>query len=180
MAEIARIQEKLRNLLDLSRLQSVVKTRLNPNALVYDVVEMVGHEARAHGVDLQLFLDENPRDFNLDQSGIKQVLWNLLGNAIAAQDPGGVVRVRTRYVYARGEASLFILDVEDEGPGISDEVLPHIFDPFFTTKEVGKGTGLGLAVVNSIVEGHCGKIEVQNLSPRGCRFRVLIPEGEAE
>ena len=180
MAEIARIQEKLRNLLDLSRLQSVVKTRLNPNGLVHDVVEMVSHEARAHGVELQLSLDENPRDFNLDQSGIKQVLWNLLGNAIAAQDRGGVVRVRTRYVYARGEASLFILDVEDEGPGISEEVLPHIFDPFFTTKEVGKGTGLGLAVVNSIVEGHCGKIEVQNLSPRGCRFRVLIPEGETE
>jgi signal transduction histidine kinase len=131
-------------------------------------------------VDLQLFLDENPREFNLDQSGIKQVLWNLLGNAIAAQGRGGVVRVRTRYVFARGEVSLFILDVEDEGPGISEEVLPHVFDPFFTTKEVGKGTGLGLAVVNSIVEGHSGKIEVQNLSPRGCRFRVLIPEGEAE
>lgn len=180
IAEIARIQEKLRNLLDLSRLQSVVKTRLDPNSLVHDVVEMVSHEARAHGVELQLSLDENPREFNLDQSGIKQVLWNLLGNAIAVQDRGGVVRVQTRYVYARDEASLFILDVEDQGPGISEEVLPHIFDPFFTTKEVGKGTGLGLAVVNSIVEGHCGRIEVQNLSPRGCRFRVLIPEGEPE
>lgn len=180
MTEIERIQEKLRNLLDLSRLQSFVKSRLDPNELVYDVVEMISHEAHAHGVDLQLTLDDNPRECNLDQSGFKQVLWNLLGNAIAAQNEGGVVRVRTRYIDAPDGFSLFILDVEDEGPGIPGEVLPHIFDPFFTTKEVGKGTGLGLAVVNSIVEGHRGKIEVENLDPAGCRFRILIPEGETE
>jgi signal transduction histidine kinase len=67
--------------------------------------------------------------------------------------------------------------VEDEGPGIAEEIMPHIFDPFFTTKEVGKGTGLGLSVVSSIVDGHQGKIEVQNLSPKGCRFRVEFPVG---
>jgi signal transduction histidine kinase len=177
MEEINRIQIKLRNLLDLSRLQNVVKTRVDPNVLVKDIVEMAEHEARAQGVELRLSLDEKPQECCLDQSGFKQVLWNLLGNSIAAQSEGGEIRVQTRFVSTeRGEPS-FVLEVEDEGPGIAKEVMPHIFDPFFTTKEVGKGTGLGLSVVNSIVEGHQGKIEVQNLIPRGCRFRVVFPVG---
>ncbi|MCF6238302.1 MAG: ATP-binding protein [Candidatus Marinimicrobia bacterium] len=180
MEEINRIQLKLRNLLDLSRLQSFVKTRVNPNVLVRDVVAMARHEARALGVELYLSINEKHRECYLDQSGFKQVLWNLLGNAIASQDEGGVVRVQTRFVFSEeGEAS-FILEVEDEGTGIAKDVLPYIFDPFFTTKEVGKGTGLGLAVVSSIVEGHNGKIKVQNLSPMGCRFSVVFPVGEKE
>ena len=180
MEEIDRIQIKLRNFLDLSRLQNFVKTRVDPNALVRDVVEMARHEARAMGVELHLSMDENPRTCYLDPSGFKQVLWNLLGNAIASQDEGGEVRIQTRFVFSEEGESSFLLEVEDEGPGIAEDVLPYIFDPFFTTKEVGKGTGLGLAVVSSIVEGHSGKIEAQNLSPRGCRFRVVFPAGEIE
>ncbi len=177
MKEIERIQEKMRNLLDLSRLQSVVRTRVNPNLLVQDVTDMACHEARAHGIELRLSLDEKPRKIDLDQSGFKQILWNLLGNAIAAQAQEGEVRVSTEFI-SEGKATFLVLAVEDEGAGIPEDVLPHIFDPFFTTKEVGQGTGLGLAVVNSIVQGHDGKIEVQNLSPKGCRFRVLFPAGE--
>ncbi len=180
MGEIERIQLKLRNLLDLSRLQSFVKTKVNPNALVRDVVELAGHEAHARGVEVRLSIDENLPEVHIDQSGFKQVLWNLLGNAIVAQNEGGVVRVHTRFISAQGANFSFVLEVEDEGPGIPEDVLPHIFDPFFTTKEVGQGTGLGLAVVSSIVDGHSGKIEVQNLSPRGCRFRVVFPEGKEE
>lgn len=178
MGEIDRIQVKLRNFLDLSRLQNFVKSRVNPNTLVRDMVELARHEAGAQGVRLQLILAENPQSFSLDPSGFKQVLWNLVGNAIASQPAGGEVRVQTYYPLTKGEISAFVLEVEDAGPGIAAEVLPYIFDPFFTTKEVGKGTGLGLAVVSSIVEGHNGRIEVENLSPRGCRFRVIFPAGE--
>ena len=180
MEEIERVQGKVRNFLDLSRLQSFVKTRVNPNLLVQDVVEMARHEASTQGVELCMTLYENPQLCYLDQSGFKQVLWNLLGNAIASQGSGGKARVQTRFVFAEDVPVSFILEVEDEGPGIPDDVLPHIFDPFFTTKEVGKGTGLGLAVVSSIVEGHYGTIEVENLNPRGCRFRVVFPVGEEQ
>ncbi len=180
MGEIDRIQLKLRNFLDLSRLQSIVKTRVNPNTLVNDVVEMARHEARELGVELHLSLDDTLEEWSLDQSGVKQVLWNLLGNAIASQPEGGEVRITTRLVLVEEEPPSFVLEVEDEGPGIATDVLPHIFDPFFTTKEVGKGTGLGLAVVSSIVEGHNATIEVQNLKPRGCRFRIVFPAGEEE
>lgn len=181
MGEVDRIQIKLRNFLDLSRLQSFVKTWTNPNVLVEDVAEMAQHEARILGVTLKLELSEEPQECYLDPSGFKQVLWNLLGNAIASQGEGGEVRVQTHFnCYSDGGVPTFVLVVEDEGPGVADEVLPHIFDPFFTTKEVGKGTGLGLAVVSSIVEGHHGKIKVQNLVPKGCQFSVVFPVGERE
>jgi signal transduction histidine kinase len=177
MKEIDRIQDKMRNLLDLSRLQNPVRTRVDPNILVSDIVDLACHEARARGIDLRLTLAGNSREFHLDQSGLKQVLWNLLSNALAAQGRGGEIRVLTEFVSAGEEADFFVLEVEDEGPGIPDDVLPHIFDPFFTTKEVGQGTGLGLAVVNSIIQGHGGRIEVENVSAGGCRFRLLFPAG---
>ena len=180
MREIARIQEKLRNLLDLSRLQSPVKKRVRANALVREVADLACHEALARGIELRLCLEAGEGELCLDQSGFKQVLWNLLSNALAAQGPGGEVCITTRFVAAEGKVGrVFELEVQDAGPGIPKKVLPHIFDAFFTTKEVGQGTGLGLAVVSSIVQGHDGRIEVANLNPRGCRFRVRLPvEGE--
>lgn len=177
MKEIDRIQDKMRNLLDLSRLQSPVKTKVDPNLLISDIADLAGHEAQGRGIELRLQLAEPSRQIALDQSGFKQVLWNLLGNALAAQGQGGEIRVTTAFSSdERGEES-FVLEVDDQGPGIPETVLPHIFDPFFTTKEVGQGTGLGLAVVTSIVQGHGGRIEVENLSAGGCRFRLLFPVG---
>jgi signal transduction histidine kinase len=176
MGEIRRIQDKLGDLLDLSRLQGPVKTEVDPNVLVHDVTDMARHEAAVQGIEICVSLDHNPRALFVDRSGFKQVLWNLLGNAIAAQGKGGRIQVRTRTTSGTDCIPEFILEVEDEGPGIPEEVLPQIFEPFFTTKEVGQGTGLGLAVVHSIVQGHKGRIEVRNLSPEGCCFRVILPE----
>jgi len=173
--EIRRIQEKLRNLLDLSRVQSPVKSDLALDPLVREVTDLARHEAAARGISLQLTLGADGRTLRGDRSGLKQVLWNLLGNAIEAQQAGGRVAVRTGV--EDGPPASFHLEVEDDGPGIPDHVMPKIFEPFFTTKEVGQGTGLGLAVVYRIVQGHGGSIEVENCVPRGCRFRVVLPEG---
>lgn len=177
-AEIARIQQKMRNFLDLSRMQNLVKARVDPNQLVREVVDMAQHEARAKKVELILECDDEMQTLTLDPSGLKQVLWNLLGNAIASQPQGGQVRVATSWAVSAPHHQDFILQVSDQGPGVAENLLPHIFDPFFTTKEFGQGTGLGLAVVSSIVEGHNGKISVENLAPKGCCFRVIFPDGD--
>jgi signal transduction histidine kinase len=68
-----------------------------------------------------------------------------------------------------------MLEVADDGCGISEDVLPRIFDPFFTTKPVGQGTGLGLAISQRIVTNHGGRIEVESTPGRGSRFRVILP-----
>jgi signal transduction histidine kinase len=177
MAEIRRIQEKLRNLLDLSRLQSPVKGSLDLDRLVQEVTALARHEAEARGTSLRLALSAHGATLHGDRSGLKQVLWNLLGNAIDAQGAGGEVWVRTSVAWENGGPPTFALEVEDQGPGIPEHVLPKIFEPFFTTKEVGQGTGLGLAVAYRIVQSHGGRIDVENRLPRGCLFRVVLPEG---
>ncbi|MFM9881453.1 MAG: ATP-binding protein [Burkholderiales bacterium] len=106
-------------------------------------------------------------------SQINQVLLNLINNAGQAtnDDASGVITVRTGM---RGMDQVFV-DVEDNGHGIPEDVLPKIFDPFFTTKDVGKGTGLGLSIVYKIVEQHGGRISVVSKVGVGTRFTVILP-----
>ena len=109
-----------------------------------------------------------------DPQRLAQVLINLLSNARDASPPGAAIRVRT-------EASEHAVDliVEDEGSGIPKAIIDRLFEPFFTTKDPGKGTGLGLALVYSIVEEHYGQIIIDSpVDPehqRGTRIRVTLP-----
>lgn len=176
--EIQRIQTQLRNLLDLSRIQSPMKTEVNPNAIVREIAALVRFEANTRGMELTLELCPEERVILADGAGVKQVVWNLLRNALDAQEKGGTIRVRTICTGPGTGTACYLLEVEDSGPGIPEADLPFIFEPFFSTKEVGEGTGLGLSIVFNIVKDHDGNIEAQNLSPNGCRFRVAFPAKE--
>jgi signal transduction histidine kinase len=101
---------------------------------------------------------------------LNQVFMNLLMNACDAIAGEGTVRIRTR----TGEGGV-VLEFEDDGPGIPEEVRSRIFDPFFTTKPVGQGTGLGLSISHGIVDRHGGRMMVESLPRRGTRFRVELP-----
>jgi two-component system cell cycle sensor histidine kinase/response regulator CckA len=123
-----------------------------------------------------------------DASQISQVLMNLWLNARDAMSQGGVLRLETGNVrlgddyprlHLEGRAGEFVrLRVSDTGHGIAPEVRPYIFDPFFTTKEVGKGTGLGLAMVYGIVKQHGGWVECASEPGRGTCFDVYLPRCE--
>ncbi|MFY0527240.1 sensor histidine kinase [Archangium gephyra] len=105
-----------------------------------------------------------------------QVVLNLLVNAVqAVPAQGGVVKVRTR---AEGEE--VVVEVRDNGVGMSKEVVGRLFQPFFTTKPVGEGTGLGLAVAYGIITGHGGRIEVESEPGRGSCFTVRLPVSRDE
>ncbi|MDD2736327.1 MAG: sensor histidine kinase [Desulfuromonadaceae bacterium] len=175
MGEIQRIQAQLRNLLDLSRLQSPVITEIDPNSIVKEIVDLVRYEASARGVNLYTTLCDDARTIPADCSGFKQIVWNLLRNALDVQEKGGTISVVTCFMSVEGEASSFVIEVAGEGPGISENNLANIFEPFFTTKEVGEGTGLGLSIVYNIVKNHGGTINVQNRTPKGCMFNVTFP-----
>jgi PAS domain S-box-containing protein len=109
-----------------------------------------------------------------DPQRLAQVLINLLSNARDASPPGGAIRVRTE----RGEHTVDLI-VEDEGSGIPKSIVDRLFEPFFTTKDPGKGTGLGLALVYSIVEEHYGQITIDSPADperqRGTRIRITLP-----
>jgi PAS domain S-box-containing protein len=107
-----------------------------------------------------------------DAGQMQQVILNLAINARDAMPAGGMLTLRT----GSSQGELFV-EVEDTGHGMDEATQSHIFEPFFTTKELGKGTGLGLAVVYGIVEQHGGRIDVQSRLGEGSRFRVILPEG---
>jgi len=109
-----------------------------------------------------------------DHVSLEQVLMNLTVNARDAMPQGGRLLISTR----PGSGREICLSVKDSGVGIPEEVLPKIFDPFFTTKEVGKGSGLGLAMVFGIVQAHEGHIEVESERGKGTEFRIFLPSSD--
>lgn len=116
-----------------------------------------------------------------DSKKLRQVVWNLLNNALEAMPQGGNLTVRASWASGVLPAGLdtqetwLVMEVEDSGVGIPEEVKDKVFDPFFTTKE--KGTGLGLSIVHRLVEEMGGRIEMQSQPGKGSRFMVWLPSG---
>ena len=125
-----------------------------------------------HGVVVERDYQKIPLLVNSFGSELNQVWTNLIDNAIDAMGGEGKIRVRTYR-----EDNFVVVEIADNGPGISAEVLPHIFEPFFTTKGVGEGTGLGLDTVQRIVKKHRGNIQV-SAKPGDTRFQVWLPLAE--
>ncbi len=127
-----------------------------------------------HGVTVKRDYQKIPLLVNLFGSELNQVWTNIIANAIEAMHGEGELRVRTYR-----DDDCVVVEIADNGPGISPDVLPHIFEPFFTTKEVGEGTGLGLDTVQRIVKKHRGDIQV-NSKPGDTRFQVWLPVSDPQ
>jgi two-component system NtrC family sensor kinase len=164
------ITEKL---LDFSRLGEVRRQATGLAVVVGDVAEMLRHVGRFAGRSIEVD-PEHDALVMVNPQEIKQVVLNLLVNALDSIDEQGHVRVS-----ARRSGGMGVLTVTDDGCGMSDEVLEHLFEPFFTRRKAGQGTGLGLSIVHRIVADHGGRIEVSSPGPgQGSTFRVLLPLAE--
>lgn len=174
-----RLARMIANLLDLSQIEAG-KIQLNRSAcdLTRLAQEVVGYyhplaQAKHQVMDVQ-GPEESVKIF-ADADRITQILLNLLHNASKFTPDGGTVRIVTELI-PPSEASVSVID---SGPGIPEEALPQLFEPFFQAhrdRELGtKGLGLGLAIVQHLVELHDGSIHVENLQPHGAMFRVLFP-----
>jgi signal transduction histidine kinase len=135
-----------------------------------EVAPMFNHQFADAGVALDMDAPDGGPVVLGDPSEWRQVLFNLLRNALDASPRGGRVQVATRVLGATA-----LLEVADQGPGIAPEHMERLFEPFFTTKGPGKGTGLGLAIVHRIVTGHGGTIAAENDPAGGARFRITMP-----
>ena len=124
------------------------------------------------GVTVQRDYQKIPLLVNSFGSELNQVWTNIIDNAIDAMGGKGELRVRTYR-----EDDCVVVEIGDNGPGISPEIESHIFEPFFTTKGVGEGTGLGLDTVQRIVKKHRGNIQVRS-KPGDTRFQVRLPLSE--
>jgi signal transduction histidine kinase len=129
-------------------------------------------------ISIVLELGHTHPECEVDPAQMIQVLTNLYSNAFAAMPDGGTLTIATHE-----EGERLIISVHDTGTGISAENTKHIFQPFFTTKQIGKGTGLGLAVVYGIVKMHRGDIVLESNAdpaqgPTWTRFKVSIPHNQ--
>ncbi len=125
-----------------------------------------------HGVVVERDYQKIPLLVNSFGSELNQVWTNIIDNAIDAMHGEGKLKVRTYR-----EDNCVVVEIADNGPGISDKVLPHIFEPFFTTKAVGEGTGLGLDTVQRIIKKHRGNIQVDS-EPGDTKFQIWLPLSE--
>jgi len=137
-------------------------------------LDMIRGRLQRRGIAVELDFGPSPK-LRCVTTQLGQVMLNLLVNALqaieAANRPeGGRIRISSRNV--NGE---MLIEVADNGTGISPEHLPKLFDPFFTTKPVGEGTGLGLSISHGIITGHGGRIEVNSRPGEGTTFRIFLP-----
>jgi signal transduction histidine kinase len=170
--EIDRVARLIRQLLDFSRASPVEARPVPLDAVVRNVAELLGFEARSRGVRLRNEVGPEIPPLAADADQLKQVLVNLAMNAMHACAPGGTVALRARPDAGRGVA---VLEIEDDGAGIPEDLRHRVFDPFFTTKKRGKGTGLGLTVAAQIVRKHGGEIDLASAVGRGTRVIVEWP-----
>jgi signal transduction histidine kinase len=169
-AEAFRCKEITGKLLDFSRSGDVKRTATDLRELVQGVIDMVGHLGKYQGKYIELLPGE-PVIAAINAQEIKQVVLNLLTNALESLDAGGTVMVELGE--HGGQAHLI---VTDNGCGMTPDVLEHLFEPFFTRRRNGQGTGLGLSITYRIIEEHGGQIEAVSEGPgRGAQFRVSLP-----
>jgi signal transduction histidine kinase len=139
---------------------------------IRNTLTMLGHKIRAHNITVTQEYDKELPEVKMLVGELNQVWTNLIDNAIDAMEPAGK---GTLHIKTRKDREYAEITITDNGPGISADVINQIFDPFFTTKEMGKGTGMGLEVVQRIIkQQHHGSVKV-NSQPGHTEFVVCIP-----
>ena len=168
VSETARLESMVKEMLDFGRPLELQKSKENLNSLTEECVELLTPLAKDNQVELKTeFGSELPQQ-PLDKNRIKQVIINLITNAIQASAKGKTILLRTGKV-----KNGVVLDVSDSGSGINEEDREKIFEPFFSTKK--QGTGLGLAIVKKIVESHGGSIFLYPNQDEGVTFSIRLP-----
>jgi signal transduction histidine kinase len=161
----------VKNLLDFSRSEASTVQDIELPQLLQDTLKIAGNQIALNKINVHQNIANGLAKVRGNRQELQQVLLNLIINAVQAMPAGGDLTVTAN----QDKDKWINITVQDTGIGIAEEHLPHIFDPFFTTKEVGQGTGLGLSVSYGIINKHGGRISVDSLKGKGCKFTVMIP-----
>jgi two-component system sensor histidine kinase HydH len=179
--EIDRLERVVGGILDYARPPQAHFNRIDLVDVIQRSVELVADRFRRRGVQLDVELPNKPHFFSGDPSQLRQVLLNLLLNALDMSEPGKVVRIRYRAKQAKLRTAddgqrpgdMHVVEVVDQGAGLPKDPNLDIFEPFVSTKETG--LGLGLSISRRIVEAHHGFLEATNGSNGGAVFRIELP-----
>jgi two-component system sensor histidine kinase HydH len=173
LKEIAALDQIVTDFLAFAREPNLAPVETHPEDLVREAVALAMPPAEHRGVTVRLEVTPHLPAVFVDPAAVKKALINILQNgAIAMGEDGGTLTVQA---FAQGDGVAF--RVADTGPGIPAEIRDKIFNPFFTTR--ADGTGLGLPIANKVVEGHGGRMHVENGDPGGAVFTLWFPAGRA-
>jgi two-component system cell cycle sensor histidine kinase/response regulator CckA len=175
LSESERAAKIVRTLLTFARKRNTTRALVDLNEIVRETLALRAYEQRVSNVATVEALASGLPHVFADSHQVKQVLLNLVINAeqaMLAANGRGTLVARTWF---DATSEMVMLEINDDGPGVPEQVQTKIFEPFFTTKAVGKGTGLGLTVVYAIVQEHGGQIRVGSGPGRGASFFVSFP-----
>ena len=170
---VKRVADIVQNLRGFARLDRAEVDQADVNEAISAALEMLRGRLERYGISVQEHKGELPLVPG-SSAQLNQVFLNLLVNAVQAIEATdrGDGRITITTEEKSGEV---LVEIGDNGCGISEEHLPRIFTPFFTTKGVGDGTGLGLSITHGIVQDHGGRLQVDSIAGQGTCFRVILP-----
>src|SRR5581483_6543472 len=172
VSQVEAMQQMVNAFSEYARAPEMKITRFSLNQLVTEVADL--YRSQDPRATIRLDLDEGIEGIEADRGRIRQILNNLVTNALESLDGVNSPTLEiTSRLESGGDASYAVLTVCDNGPGFQRELLGRVFDPYVTSKP--KGTGLGLAIVKKIVEEHGGRIDADNRPEGGARVRVVLP-----
>jgi PAS domain S-box-containing protein len=169
LSELARIETITSEMLTLGKPQAVQLHRTSLKELVENTLELLSPQAIMQNIQFNLSVEDSSFFITGEKNQLKQVLLNILKNAIESMPEGGNIHINLQKVN-EGECTL---SVQDEGCGIPEELLPRLGEPFYTLKE--KGTGLGLMICNKIIKQHHGSITYQSKAQQGTLVKIKLP-----
>jgi two-component system, NtrC family, sensor kinase len=169
-SEAFRCKSITNGLLDFSRTRAGEHLPVQIAEVINSAARLMTHQRRGDKIEIQIEVGDELSPVSGDEGQLQQAVIALATNAIDAMPEGGRLTLR-----GRNENDHVLLEISDTGVGIPQENLTKIFDPFFTTKEIGRGTGLGLAVCYGIVTEHGGRLNVQSAVGTGTTFTISLP-----
>ncbi len=168
-SEAFRCKSITMGLLDFSRTRTSDHVIINLVDVIQSAVRLLSHQKRSAAITFKVDIADNLRPVSGDPGQLQQAVIALATNALDAMGESGVLTI-----VGRNEDEKVVVEVSDTGVGIPPENLPKIFEPFFTTKEIGRGTGLGLAVCYGILTEHGGTLDVQSTMGAGTTFTITL------
>ncbi len=172
--EIQRLEGILKQLLDFAKPVALQPEKMDINQIIFSCVELLEVKIDKQHINCQIQVDDNLPLALVDKGKVEQLVINLLLNALESVDESGKIIIATQK-RDLDDGRYVVIRVQDDGKGISKQLLTQIFEPFYTTKTTG--TGLGLANVKRIVAAHKGQVDVVDLKNSGTTFEVLLPIG---
>ena len=169
-SEAFRCKSITNGLLDFSRMRTGNRFPIDVAEVLKSSARLVSHQKRGDNIEIKFEIDENLTLVNADEGQLQQAIIALATNAIDAMPDGGTIIFR-----AFPQGNRIVIEIQDTGHGIAPEEVSKIFEPFYTTKEVGKGTGLGLAVCYGIITEHGGRLSVRSNIGAGTTFSMFLP-----